>query len=205
MDTSIPWSVRWAKIQEVENEVKRLCWQIRWYTGFRGVGLYSLTWDDVDLHAGTFMVTTGLKRVMGKRLIAMSDPVKQWFKRLREINAEKYQSKWVFPSRRIVGDERGHLSPLDSLDMDGPIEFSMGSGHLRHAWNEASAEVDTRDMVLHWLTGQALNKGDAKNLGLYATIPVERQRKVANEIASVITSRIQETPANVVEIGRAHN
>ena len=200
MDVSIPWSVRWAKIQDVENEVKRLCWQIRWYSGFRGVGLYSLTWDDVDLQAGTFMVSTGLKRVTGKRLIAMSDQVKHWFERLHEIRYD--DCPWVFPSRRIVGDERGHLSPLDSLDMDGPVEFSMGSGHLRHCWNEAAADVDCREMILHWLTGQALNKGDAKNLGLYATIPVERQHRVANEIASVITSRIEETPANVVAISR---
>lgn len=202
-DTSIPWAVRWAKIQEVENEHIRLFWQVRWYTGFRGVGLERLTWDDIDLHAGTFTVSTGLKRVKGKRLIAMSDVVKGWFERLWEIRHD--DCPWVFPSRRVIGDERPHITPPDSLAMDGPIEFKMAAGHLRHCWNEAAADVDCREMVLHWLTGQALNKGDAKNLGLYATIPVERHRRVANEIASVITSRIQDSPANVVELARANN
>jgi integrase len=198
MDVTIPWSVRWAKIQAVENEHKRLCWQVRWFTGFRGVGLRSLRWSDVDLKAGTFMVSTGLKRVKGKRLIAMSDQVKAWFERLREIRFD--DCEWVFPSRRIVGDARGHLDQLDSLEMDGPIENSMGEGHLRHAWNEAAVLVDTREMVLHWLTGQALAKGEQKNLGLYATVPVERQRKVANEIASVISTRIGIAPSNVVTL-----
>lgn len=201
MDTTIPWRVRWAKIQQVENEHKRLCWEIRWLTGFRGIGLRSLTWGDIDLEAGTFKVSTGLKRVKGKRLIAMSDAVKARFQRLHDIRMN--DCDWVFPSRRIVGDERGHLDALDSLDMEGPIEFSMGEGHLRHAWMEAAQEVDSREMVLHWLTGQALNKGDAKNLGLYAIVPVERQRKVANAIAAYILRNVGETPGNVVALEQA--
>ena len=73
-------------------------------------------------------------------------------------------------------------------------------GDLRHLWNEATHEVETREMVLHWLCGQAVAKGEQKNLGLYGIVPVDRQRKVANEIASVISTRIGMTPANVVEL-----
>jgi hypothetical protein len=58
-------------------------------------------------------------------------------------------------------------------------------------------------MVLRWLTGQKLTKGETQNLGLYGTVPVDRQRKVANEIASVISTRIGMTPANVVELAQA--
>ncbi|MBE0554824.1 MAG: integrase family protein [Rhodobacteraceae bacterium] len=196
LDTSVDWADRWAEIEKVENEHKRLLWQVRWFTGMRGEMLRGLTWDDVDLTKGTMMVSTGLKQAKGdgKRLIAMGDQVKQWFERLAEIRID--DCPWVFPSRRIVGEARGPLDALDRLPL-------TCEGDLRHLWNEATHEVETREMVLHWLCGQALAKGEQKNLGLYGVVPVERQRKVANEIAKVINKRIGMTPANVVELAKA--
>ncbi len=196
LDTSVDWSDRWAEIEQVENEHKRLLLQVRWFTGMRGEMLRGLTWDDIDLAKGTMMVRTGLKQAKGdgKRLIAMGDQVKGWFERLAEIRFE--DSDLVFPSRRVVGDARGPLDALDRLPL-------TCEGDLRHLWNEATHEVETREMVLHWLCGQALAKGEQKNLGLYGVVPVERQRKVANEIAKVISSRIGMTPANVIEIRQA--
>lgn len=196
LDTSVDWADRWSEIKQVENEHKRLLWQVRWFTGMRGEMLRGLTWADVDLDKGTMMVGTGLKQAKGdgRRLIAMGDQVKQWFKRLAEIRFD--DSPWVFPSRRIIGDERGALDALDRLPL-------TCEGDLRHLWNEATHEVETREMVLHWLCGQALAKGEQKNLGLYGVVPVERQRKVANEIASVISTRIGMTPATVIELRQA--
>lgn len=193
LDTSVDWADRWGEIAKVENEHKRLLWQVRWFTGMRGEMLRGLTWDDVDLVKGTMMVGTGLKQAKGdgKRLIAMGDEVKQWFERLAEIRID--DCPWVFPSRRIVGDARGPLDALDRLPL-------TCEGDLRHLWNEATHEVETREMVLHWLCGQALAKGEQKNLGLYGVVPVERQRKVANAIASVINKRIGMTPGNVVAL-----
>jgi integrase len=195
IDTSVPWADRWAEIMAVENEHKRLLWMIRWYSGMRGEMLRGLRWADVDLEAGTMMVSTGLKQAKGdgRRLIAMGAKVQRWFARLAEIRLD--DCDWVFPSRRIVGRERGALDALDRLPL-------TCEGDLRHLWNEATHEVETREMVLHWLCGQALAKGEQKNLGLYGVVPVERQRRVANEIAAVIDARIGETSVNVVEIGR---
>ena len=203
-DPTIPWDTRWKRIAKVENEHKRLLWQVRWYSGMRGEMLRGLTWSDIDMSTGTMMVGTGLKQAKGdgRRLIAMGDHVKQWFKRLAEIRFD--DSDLVFPSRRIIKGTRGPLDALDRLDgMPSTIEQCMSEGTLRHLWNEATHEVETREMVLHWLCGQALAKGEQKNLGLYGVVPVERQRKVANEIASVISSRIGMTPGNVVELAKA--
>lgn len=197
LDTSVDWADRWSEIKQVENEHKRLLWQVRWFTGMRGEMLRGLTWAEVDLDKGTMMVGTGLKQAKGdgRRLIAMGDQVKQCFKWLAEIRFD--DSPWVFQSRRIIGDERGALDALDRLPL-------TCEGDLRHLWNEATHEVETREMVLHWLCGQALAKGEQKNLGLYGVVPVERQRKVANEIASVISTRNGMTPATVIELRQAN-
>ncbi|NTT87766.1 tyrosine-type recombinase/integrase [Tabrizicola fusiformis] len=194
IDFSIPWADRWAEIEQVENEHKRLLWKIRWFTGQRETMLRALTWADIDLDAGTMMATTGQKKVKEKRLIAMADQVKEWFQRLREIRFD--DCDWVFPSRRIVGDARGPLDQLDDLPLSDP-------GDMRHLWDEATHDVDTREMVLRWLTGHVLSGGETRSLGFYGTVPVERQRKVANAIASVINKRIGLSPANVIEIRQA--
>ncbi|MFZ5708834.1 MAG: integrase [Pseudomonadota bacterium] len=194
IDFSVSWADRWAEIEKVENEHIRLLWMIRWFTGQREAMLRALTWADIDLVAGTMMATTGQKKVKEKRLIAMADQVKGWFQRLHEIRFD--DCAWVFPSRRIVGDARGPLDQLDRLALSAP-------GDLRHLWDEATHDVDTREMVLRWLTGHTLNGGETKSLGFYGTVPVERQRKVANAIASVISTRIGLSPANVIEIRQA--
>lgn len=194
IDFTIPWADRWKEIEGVENEHKRLLWQVRWFTGQREEMLRALTWSDIDLDAGTMMARTGQKKVKEKRLIAMADQVKEWFVRLHEIKYD--DSDLVFPSRRIMGDKRDALGPLDRLPLSA-------AGDMRHLWDEATHDVDTREMVLRWLTGHSLVAGETKSLGFYGVVPVERQRKVANEIASVISTRIGMTPANVVELAKA--
>lgn len=194
IDFTIPWAARWAEIEAVENEHKRILWQVRWFTGQREEMLRALTWADIDLDAGTMMARTGQKKVKEKRLIAMADQVKERFKRLAEIRFD--DSAWVFPSRRVMGDAREALGPLDRLPL-------TAAGDLRHLWNEATHDVDTREMVLRWLTGHSLTDAESKSLGFYGAVPVERQRKVANEIARVISTRIGMTPANVVELTQA--
>ena len=42
LDTSVDWADRWAEIEKVENEHKRLLWQVRWFTGMRGEMLRGL-------------------------------------------------------------------------------------------------------------------------------------------------------------------
>jgi integrase len=193
VDYDLPWADRWAEIEQVENEHKRLAWMVKWHTGMRGRMVRGLLWSDIDMHAGTMLVSTGLKKVKGKRLIAMSARVHDMFRRLHEIKMD--DCDWVFPSRRIVGDARGPLDALDRLEL-------TTEGTLRHLWNVASQDVETREMVLRWLCGHALTDGDTKNLGLYGMVPVERQRKVANLISTIIDHKCRVSPANVVEIGR---
>lgn len=194
IDFTIPWADRWKEIEGVENEHKRLLWQVRWFTGQREEMLRALTWADVDLNAGTMMARTGQKKVKDKRLIAMADLVKAWFVRLQEIKYE--DSDLVFPSRRIMGDARAALGPLDRLPLSA-------AGDMRHLWDESTHEVDTREMVLRWLTGHTLTSGETRSLGFYGSVPVERQRKVANEIASVISTRIGSSPCSIIELKRA--
>lgn len=194
IDTSVAWADRWAEIESIENEVIRLFWMCRWYTGMRGDMLRKLKWADVDLDAGTAIVRTGLKKVKSERLIALSDQVKQWFERLSELRHD--DCDWVFPSRRIMGDERGHMDQPDRLPLSAP-------GDMRHLWNEANRNVQCREAVIKWLCGQALNSSETKNLGLYGVVDVALQRRIANEIAAVIDQRIGRAPCNVVEIGRA--
>jgi len=100
LDTSVAWADRWAEIEGVENEHIRLAWMLRWHTGMRGRMLRNLTWADIDLTAGTMLLSTGLKKVKGKRLIAMSVRSLAMFKRLHEIKMD--DCDWVFPSRRRV-------------------------------------------------------------------------------------------------------
>jgi hypothetical protein len=158
IDHSVAWFDRWAQIEQVENEHKRLCWIVRWHTGMRGEMLRPLTWSNVDLDAGTMTIETGLKHAKGdgKRVIAMSTRVQELFRRLWEIRMD--DCDWVFPSRRVVGSQRGHLDALDRLSL-------TAEGDLRHLWNVATHDVETREMVLHWLCGQSLAKGEQKNLG----------------------------------------
>jgi len=160
----------------------------------RGDMLRKLKWADVDLDAGTAIVRTGLKKVKSERLIALSNQVKQWFERLSELRHD--DCDWVFPSRRIMGDERGHMDQPDRLPLSAP-------GDMRHLWNEANRNVQCREAVIKWLCGQALNSSETKNLGLYGVVDVALQRRIANEIAAVIDQRIGRAPSNVVEIGRA--
>ena len=193
VDYSVSWADRLAEIGAIDNEHIRLCWLLKWHTGMRSRMLRGLRWSNIDLKAGTMRVTTGLKKVSGDRLIAMSARSLVMFERLDEIKLP--DCDWVFPSRRVVGEERGHLDQLDRLPLTSESD-------LRHLWNEATQEVDTREMVLRWLCGQSLTSAETKNLGLYGQVPVERQRKVADMISSVIDARCGTGPKTVIEIQR---
>ncbi|WFE74259.1 tyrosine-type recombinase/integrase [Roseinatronobacter sp. S2] len=198
MAEDVTWKERWACIEQVENEHIRLCWMLRWHTGMRGAMLRGLTWSDVDLDAGTVVVRHGLKHAgTDKRVIALSDRAWAMVRRLSEIRFD--DSDWVFPSRRIVGRERGPLDALDRLMIREGVH--LNEGDLRHLWSEATQDVDTREMVLRWLCGQRLTDGDTQALGHYGKVPVERQRRVANAISRVIDIRCEASPSNVVEMG----
>jgi len=99
LDMSVPWVDRKREIDGIKNEHIKLAWMITWYTGFRGRGLRALTWDRVDLDAGT-VTFDRLKRQEVEREIALADDVVRLFKRLNELRAE--ECEWVFPSRHEV-------------------------------------------------------------------------------------------------------
>lgn len=92
-------------------------------TGFRHeASLRPLTWQQVDLIKGT--VTFGrLKRQEDERTIVLSDETLRLFEQLWAIRVDGCD--WVFPSRRLVGDRRGHLDVLDRLPL-------TSAGDLRH-------------------------------------------------------------------------
>lgn len=188
LDVTVPWADRWKEIEAVENEYRRLLWMVRWHTGQREETLRDLTWDDIDLTEGT-MTCRGMKKVKASRLIAMSDVTKGLFLRLHEIK----RGKFVFFSAKAA---TGRMDRLDRLSKTAP-------GDLRHLWNEATTEVAEREIVFRWLSGQRLTVGETQMLGHYSTVPVERQRRAANQISAVIQKRLEVTPSNVVEIRRA--
>lgn len=192
LDMQVPWADRWAEIADVENEVIRLAWQITWFTGFRGRGLRALRWDQVNLNEGT-VTFDRLKRQETARVIVLADHVVRLFKRLHEIKAD--DCDWVFPSRRIVGDARGHLDALDRLELTAP-------GDLRHLWMTAAREVAPRH-VHRWLAQQTMTDDDLRMLGHYGEPTRAEQKTSANAIAAYILRNVGETPANVVELGKA--
>lgn len=192
LDMGVSWKVRKAEIDAIENEHIRLAWLITWYTGFRGRSLRSLTWDQVNLADGT-VTFDRLKKQEVSRTIAIADDVVRLFKRLHDIRAD--DCAWVFPSRRVVGEERGHLDALDRLP-------KTAAGDLRHLWMSTAREVAPRH-VHRWLAQQTMTDDDLRMLGHYGEPTQEEQKRSADAIANSINNQFGLSPANVVEIRQA--
>lgn len=193
LNMSVPWVDRKREIDAIENEHIRLAWVITWYTGFRGKSLRALTWDRVDLDAGT-VTFDRLKRQEVERKIVIADDVIRLFMRLLEVRAD--DCRWVFPSRRVVGDGRGHLDALDRLPLTAP-------GDLRHLWMSTAREVAPRH-VHRWLAQQTMTDDDLRMLGHYGEPSHAEQKQSAEAIASAINSQFGITPSSVIELKRQH-
>jgi len=194
LDMSVPWVDRKREIDAIKNEHKKLAWMITWYTGFRHEdSLRPLTWGQVDLGSGT--VTFGrLKRQEVEREIVVSDDVVRLFKRLHEIRYD--DCDWVFPSRRKVGEERGHLDVLDRLPL-------TAAGDLRHLWMSTAREVAPRH-VHRWLAQQTMTDDDLRMLGHYGAPSFDEQKRSAEAIASAINTQFGIAPSSVIELKRQH-
>lgn len=193
LNMSVPWIDRKQEIDAIKNEHIRLAWMITWYTGFRGRGLRALTWDRVDLDAGT-VTFDRLKRQEVEREIVVADDVVRLFKRLNDIRED--DSDWVFPSRRIVKGKRGLLDVLDRLPL-------TAAGDLRHLWMSTAREVAPRH-VHRWLAQQTMTDDDLRMLGHYGAPSYDEQKRSAEAIAAAINRLFSETPATVLEYGRNH-
>jgi hypothetical protein len=193
LDMQVPWADRWAEIEAIENEHIRLAWMIRWLSGSRWRNaLQTLTWRDVDLSTGVVSFAR-LKRDETGRSIVVADEVLRLFRRLHEIRFD--DCDWVFPSRRRIDGERGHLdNALDRLAL-------TCAGDLRHFWMTSAREVAPRH-VHRWLAQQTMTDDDLQMLGHYGEPTREEQKATANAIASHILKRLRRVPTNVVEIER---
>ena len=192
LDLSVPWADRWAEIEQIPNEHIRLWWMLTWYTGFRQETFRALTWDQVDLKNGA--ITFRRSKHTYDRRIAVSDDAVRMLKRLRKIRYD--DCDWVFPSRRIIGDQRKHLGQIDGLELTNP-------GDLRHFWMTAAREVCPRH-VHRWLAQQTLTDNDLRMLGHYGEPSFDEQKRGADAIAEAINKQLEDAPCNVVEIGRKH-
>jgi len=193
LDMSVPWTDRKNEIDAIKNEHIRLAWMITWYTGFRGRGLRALTWDRVDLDAGT-VTFDRLKRQEVQREIVLADDVVRLFKRLDEISEE--DCNWVFPSRRVLSGQRGHLDVLDRLPL-------TAAGDLRHLWMSTAREVAPRH-VHRWLAQQTMTDQDLRMLGHYGAPSFDEQKRSAEAIAAAINTQFGITPSSVIELKREH-
>ena len=191
IDRKIEWSDRLKEMEAVQNEIKRLCWLLRWHTGSRENVLRELTWDRVDLEKGTITFDR-IKRDERGRTIALSEHSWGLVRRLNELRLCAY----VFPSlrRTRMGGRlvQGHLDALDRLPLTSP-------GDLRHLWTDAAMIVATPLFMTRWLNGQNLRSGEVAMLGHYGRVDdIEAQRIAANKISAYINSRCNPGPSNVV-------
>lgn len=150
-----------------------------------------MTWDQIDLEDGV-VTFDRLKRQEVERTIVLADDVVRLFKRLNEIRYD--DCEWVFPSRVVRRDTRGHLDVLDKLPLTKP-------GDLRHFWMTVAREVAPRH-VHRWLAQQTMTDNDLRMLGHYGEPTYEEQKAAANAIAAAISKRIQAAPSSVVELRR---
>lgn len=192
LDMQVPLASRVADIDTVDNEHKRLCLMLTVYTGLRSRPLRELTWNDVDMDARTITLRRPIKKKTGDRTIALADDAWRIVERLREI--QEPDCDWVFPSRRVVGDERGHLDAIDKFG-------GTSHGDLRHYWmtiaRGACALHVQRWLGLHTLTGD-----DLRMVGHYGEPTIDEQRDGANAIAAAVNQALGRGPSRVVAIHR---
>jgi integrase len=144
INTTIPWSVRLAEIEAVENPVKRAAWLLLWHTGIRSGNLRALTWADVDLEKKQVRLAK-MKNGLA-RTLPLSDVSVELFKRLVGLDP-----RLVFPGRGRV--------PLDQLDRLP----SMSQHHLRHLWVDAAAACHLPSYVIAFLKGDVV-KADGQDM-----------------------------------------
>lgn len=192
IDRSIDWANRWAEIANIENPIRRACWELRWHMGVRENVLRELKWDHVDLENG-LVAFDRIKRDENGRTIALSDYSLSVFKRLRGM----HWSKWVFPSPRRMNGKSIHIDRLRRED--APL---TAPGDLRHLWNEAAMSVVIPYHVQRWLNQQNLKDKEIAMLGHYGVPDIESQRDAANKVSAYIISRCGLASNSVIEFGK---
>ncbi|GIT86176.1 integrase family protein [Roseobacter sp. OBYS 0001] len=193
LDMTVPLSARWAEIEQVKNDHIRLWWMVTTLAGFRQETSRALSWDDIDLELG--VVTFSRSKHTYDREIVLSDRVVALFKELHEIKMD--DCNWVFPSRRIIGDVRGHIGQVDAIGED----VVTRAGDVRHYWMSAGRE-HAPTHVLRWLAQQTLTAGDLNMLGHYGKPSHEAQRAAADAIANALWRQIEAAPLSVVALKR---
>lgn len=189
-DRDVPWADRWAEIEAIENPIRRACWKLRWLTGTRENVLRALTWDDVDLGAGT-VTYRRVKRDQKGRTIALADVAVDLFRELHEMTGGH---GWVFPSPR----SGVHIDRLRSKE--APL---TAPGDLRHLWNDAAFSCGLPYHIQRWLNQQNLKSNEIAMLGHYGQPDIESQRIGANKVAAYIMSKTQSGSNSVIELERS--
>ena len=200
IDMKVPLADRWAEIEQVENEHKRLCLQLTVYSGLRGRPLRELTWDrvyQVKLDHGRTAWAVNLvqpvKKQVDDREIVLSNDAARIIERLREIRFD--DCDWVFPSHRVCGGVRGHL---DVIDRFGGTTVNV----LRHYWMPI-ARTHIALATLKWLALHSMKASGFGMAGHYGVATREEQYEAANVIASKVNQEIGLAPNSIVEIKRA--
>lgn len=199
IDMTVPLADRWKDLMTVENEHKRLCLQLTVYGGLRGRPLRELTWDrvyQVKLEDGRKAWAVNLEKPVKKsaedREIVLGDDAARIIERLAEIRYD--DCAWVFPSRRVMGDERGSI---DAIDRFGDTTVNV----LRHYWMPiARTKLDLA--TAKWLGLHSMKASGFGMLGHYGKPSLVEQYEAQNVVASVVNNRIGLSPDNVVAIAR---
>ncbi|MDJ0993804.1 MAG: integrase family protein [Dinoroseobacter sp.] len=184
LDMSVSLADRLPEIMCIQNDVIRTFWMLTLYTGFRGVGFRSLTWDEIDMDEGVIDFTKLKKQSKGRK-IALGDDAR------RLIASLDQSTEHVFPSRV---KEVGHIDHPDRL-------AKTSIGDLRHYWMTAAREVAPLH-VHRWLGQQSLTASDLRMLGHYGEPTVEEQRRAANAIAARLNTEMGTGSQRVIELHR---
>jgi integrase len=187
VDRDIDWADRWAEIDAIENPIRRACWKLRWITGVRENVLRALTWDDVDLAAGT-VTYNRIKRDPKGRTIALSEFALSLFRELHDMTGG---AGFVFPSPR----GGVHIDRLRRKD--APL---TAPGDLRHLWNDAAFSCNLPYHVQRWLNQQNLKDKEIAMLGHYGQPDIEAQRIAADKVAAYIMLKVGLTSNSVVAL-----
>lgn len=195
IDMTVPLADRWADIQTVENEHKRLALELTTFTALRGRPLLALTWDRVyrvTLEDGREAWAVNLDKPVKKspedREVVLGDDAGRIIERLLEIRFD--DCEWVFPSRRIVGGERGHL---DAIDRFGDTTTNM----LRHYWMPI-ARTHVELATAKWLALHSMKQSGFGMMGHYGTPSLLEQHEAGNIIASKVNQELGRASTNVV-------
>lgn len=133
-----------------------------------------------------------VKKSAEDREIVLGDDAARIIERLAEIRYD--DCAWVFPSRRVMGDERGSI---DAIDRFGDTTVNV----LRHYWMPiARTKLDLA--TAKWLGLHSMKASGFGMLGHYGKPSLVEQYEAQNVVASVVNNRIGLSPDNVVAIAR---